>query len=116
MTTTIYKKLVRTHIPLIIRQNGSTPIYETLKSTEDILPLLKKKIIEEATELVKAESRDEQLQELADIYECLNTYLTLSQYSMDEVQAVIKAKKIMRGGLLNTYKQATYLKEVRNED
>ena len=61
-----YNKLVRDYIPDIIRQQGRVPNYRRLSPMEREQALLAK-LVEEVNELRNAETREEVIEELADI-------------------------------------------------
>ena len=67
----IYNKLVRDRIPDIIERNGQKANYHTL-SREEFQHALKVKLVEEANELLNATTLEEELDELADIYEVIH--------------------------------------------
>ena len=62
----IYNKLVRDNIPDIIKASGKRPNYRRLSPAEREQALLAK-LVEEVNELLKAETREEVIEELADI-------------------------------------------------
>lgn len=67
----IYNKLVRDKIPEIIIADGEKPKIRKLSQKEFKIEL-KKKVVEEAKELLKAESKEEILNEIVDIRELLD--------------------------------------------
>jgi predicted house-cleaning noncanonical NTP pyrophosphatase (MazG superfamily) len=90
-----YNKLVRDRIPEIIKNAGKTPMYRTL-SDEDFINALKRKVVEEAEELLAAD--DESLQtELADLAEVFDAILAVYGISSDEIAAIRKARNTERG-------------------
>ena len=66
----VYNKLIRDKIPEIIINDGEEPEIRKLSQKEFKIEL-KKKVLEEAKELLEAESREEILNEIVDIQELL---------------------------------------------
>ena len=71
---TKYNKLVRDNIPKIIESDGKEFKIRILNDEEYELEL-RKKLIEEAKELFEAESIEQKIYELADIYEIIEYVL-----------------------------------------
>jgi predicted house-cleaning noncanonical NTP pyrophosphatase (MazG superfamily) len=90
-------KLIRDRIPEIIGANGDAAGVRRLRDAEYV-PALLSKLVEETDELAHAESRQERLQEAADVYEVLVTIAQIDGYTMDEVQAAADQKRAVRGG------------------
>lgn len=100
-----YQKLVRAHIPQIIKDNGGEPNVARLSAkSPEAKTLFKKKIIEEAEELHDANSRDNILEEAADLYQVILDYLESQGLSSSELEQVRKAKITTRG----KYTRTTY--------
>jgi hypothetical protein len=55
-------------------------------------------MVEESNELVHAESRQDRLEEAADVYEVLRALVQLDGYTMGEVQVTADQKRAVRGG------------------
>jgi len=64
---TIHNKLVRDNIPEIINHSGRKANYHVIDNDADFEKALMAKLIEEANELLFAETEDETVEELADI-------------------------------------------------
>lgn len=77
MSWMYHEKLVRDKIPQIIEQSGKKAVYSQL-SQEDLKYALKKKLCEEATEFYQANTKEEQIEELADLFEVV--FAILSNY------------------------------------
>ena len=93
-----YPKLIRDRIPEIVERNGQKAVVYREEDTAKYLEFLFTKLIEEATELVQADSLDHQREELADVREVLATIqntLGLAESDIAEVQA---SKREGRGG------------------
>lgn len=90
-------KLIRDRIPEIIRSNGAAATVYRLQDPEYV-PALLSKLIEESNELALAESRQDRLQEAADVYEVLMAVAQMDGYTMGEVQAAADQKRADRGG------------------
>lgn len=87
----IYNKLIRDKIPEIIINAGEEPEIRRLKQKEFKIEL-KKKILEEAKELLKAESKEEILNEIVDLQELLDWIAKEFKIS----QFIIRSKKLKK--------------------
>ncbi len=92
-----YQKLVRDNIPDIIRKNGEKPLVRTLGVREFSVEL-RKKLVEEAEEVVQAKTKKELIEELADLQEVLLSLRDVENITPAEVTACAKRKKKLRGG------------------
>ncbi|TXI55839.1 MAG: phosphoribosyl-ATP pyrophosphohydrolase [Mycobacterium sp.] len=90
-------KLVRDGTPELIQQSGRTPRFSVLGES-DFRGALRDKLDEEATELRCADTRDEVLDEAADVLEVLSEIVALHKISLDAVVARAHAKRSQRGG------------------
>jgi len=90
-------KLVRDRIPEIIRENDDECDCQIMNDDE-FRKMLKEKLVEEAVELVKANSKKKMVNELADISEIIETILDSEQITAQEVETKKKEKKEERGG------------------
>jgi len=91
-----YNKLVRDNIPKIIENDGLN--YKTrVLNDEEYEVELRKKLIEEATELLKAKNVDEKIYELADIYEIIEYILMTNNIDKRKVD-IARIKKNMKNG------------------
>lgn len=105
-----YNKLVRDRIPEIIIGNGGKPIVKTLND-EEYKKELEKKLFEECNEVLCTTTKEERIEELADMFEIIKSLSLLEGSSIDEVIEVAKSKEIKRGG----FKEKIYLKKVIEE-
>jgi len=78
-----FEKLVRDKIVDAIIANGNHPNWKTL-SDKEYIDELKKKIIEEASELINSEG-EELLKELVDIQEIIDNLLLALQVSKEKL-------------------------------
>ena len=92
-----YNKLVRDKIPLKIKLNGETPKYRTL-SIEEFKEAIKTKLLEEVNELLKATTKDEMIEELADIMEVIDWVRTAEEITEYDVLKMKHNKYIKNGG------------------
>ncbi len=90
-------KLVRDKIPEILKKKGVKPVIRTADENE-FIEYLKKKILEESDELVKARKENQELEEIVDILEALNAYLKTRNISPDALERLRKFKLRKRGG------------------
>jgi len=93
-----YPKLVRDKIPELVESQGKKASTRVLSEDSDYLKYLLAKLIEEATELVHAETKDNQEEELADVYEVLGIILELLEFTQDDIAKTQKEKQEKRGG------------------
>ena len=100
----VYDKLVRDRIPEVIERNGST--CETIKvNREEHYQRLKEKLMEEVTEFIQ----DENIEELADIYEVIAALSDFVGKGEEELMEVRNKKREERGG----FKEGIVLKSTR---
>lgn len=92
----IYKKLIRDKIPEIIEGAGEIPHIRKL-SREEFKKELKKKILEEAKELIKSESKKDILNEIVDIQELLDWLAKEFKISPSAVKKLQAKKNKKRG-------------------
>lgn len=93
----LFNKLVRDNIPDIIRNNGEEAITRVL-SDEEYKEELLKKLSEETSEVINASSKDELLEELADVLEILKALAELNNKSLEDVIEISREKRLKRGG------------------
>ncbi|PFK32876.1 phosphoribosyl-ATP pyrophosphohydrolase [Bacillus cereus] len=105
-----YNKLIRDHIPEIIKQNGKTPITRILDEKEYIEEI-GKKIGEELTEYLEAETQEHKVEELADLLELINTLAQNEGVTLEDVEKVRKQKAAKRGG----FQERIFLVEVHDD-
>ena len=93
----VFNKLVRDNIPDIIRNNGEEASIRILDDDEYKEELLKK-LSEETSEVKNATSKDELLEELADVLEILKAIAELNNSSLENVMEIASEKRLKRGG------------------
>lgn len=99
-----YDKLIRDKIPQIIEKDGRT--CETVKvNREEHYQRLKEKLMEEVTEFIQ----DENIEELADIYEVIAALSEFVGKGEEELMAVREKKREERGG----FREGIVLKSTR---
>lgn len=91
-----FNKLVRDKIPEIITRNGDVCETRVLSEKEYEIEL-NKKLLEEAGEVINAESNEEIKEELADLYEVMLAKLKLIDGDISEVDEIAKTKRLKRG-------------------
>lgn len=87
-----YNKLVRDKIPQIIKQKGKTGVFHVASKTE-YWKKLKEKLLEEVREF----SKDENQEELADIFEVIDAIANFKKFDMKKVRVTQKKKASERG-------------------
>ena len=106
-----YNKLIRDKIPQIIKDDGWTPKTRIL-NIEGFRRELKKKVLEEAKELIKAEEKDEIIDEIVDIQEIVDTLIKEYGLTKSTIRTRQKKKNKKRGG----FKKRLFLfKNVKKE-
>lgn len=101
MKEIFYNKLVRDRIPEICRKEGEIPKYRIL-SQKNFKKELKKKLLEEARELMRAEE-DKLKNEIADVYEVLFNIAKTSGISWPQVEKARQQKNKKRGSFKKRY-------------
>jgi len=96
MNAKFYNKLIRDNIPSIIEKDNKISIV-TVLDDKQFLTELKKKLIEESKEVVNTETRDELINELADIQEIIDKLKEVYIIDQDEIVAV-QSKKAQKNG------------------
>ncbi len=91
-----YNKLIRDRIPKIIEDDGWTPILKTLNKKEFLIAL-KKKVVEEANELVDAKNKKDIVNEIVDIQEILDAIILQVRSSKSKIKEQQKLKSKKRG-------------------
>lgn len=107
MNLMTYNKLVRDRIPEIIKKDGKVCSTKTLTATEYQVEL-KRKLVEESTELLDANTKEEMLEELADIYEVIEAILFEEKFDIKDIQDKRICKNMRKG----SFEDKVYLKEV----
>jgi len=92
-----HNKLVRDNIPEIIDREGKKYKCKIL-SQSDFIAALKSKIIEEAKEIAAASNREELIQEVADLYEAIDTLLSAKQIEPEQIIKAKQEKQKAKGG------------------
>ncbi|WP_456274765.1 nucleoside triphosphate pyrophosphohydrolase [Bacillus sp. AK031] len=93
----VYNKLVRDKIPEIIESNGKKFTTRVL-SDEEYITELKNKSFEELAEYRDAETREEALEELADLMEVVHAFAKSHDTTLEEVEEIRRKKAGIRGG------------------
>lgn len=95
--TKIYNKLVRDKIPEIIENDGENPITRILE-LEEYKKELKKKLVEEAKELVLVEDNYELSKEIGDVFEVIEALEKSFNLNREEIMKIKEERKQKRGG------------------
>ena len=91
-----YNKLVRDHIPDIIRANGKESEIDVMGESEYREALLIK-LVEEAQEAAQSRAAD-LASELADLYEVMDAILVAWDIQKEEVRSIQANRRELRGG------------------
>ena len=92
-----YNKLIRDRILEIIEADGEKPYFRILNKKEYIKEI-KKKILEEAKELIKAKNKREVVNEIIDVQELVDVLISELGLTKLEIQKQQKIKNKKRGG------------------
>ena len=92
-----YNKLIRDKIPVKIKGKGSN-LETRVLSDQEFEEELIKKVLEEASELAKASSREELVSELGDIMDVLDEVRVLKNISDEELSTVREESNALKGG------------------
>jgi len=92
-----YNKLIRDRILKIIKADEEKPYFRILNKKE-YLKEIKKKIIEEARELIKAKNKKEIINEIVDIQELIDVLISELGLTKLKIQKHQKTKNKRRGG------------------
>lgn len=95
--TKVYDKLVRDKIPEVIEKNGETAITRILDDNEYRRELLWK-LQEEVNEVMNSTSKEQLIEELADVLEVLKSIAKLENKTMADVMEAAQQKKLVKGG------------------
>lgn len=94
-----YPKLVRDKIPEIIKKDdGTNADVRSVKNTDEHLYYLKKKVVEEASELRDTNSREHLIEEITDVFEVIDAMCTIAEIDKNDVISMQKQKCDKRGG------------------
>ena len=106
-----FKKLVRDKIVENVISAGHKPDWRILSDSEFIQEL-KKKIVEEASEVPRTNDPEEIVEELADIQEIIDSLLETLKVSKAEFEKIQKQKTKKRG----SFKKRQYIDTVETSD
>lgn len=106
----IHNKLVRDNMQKIILEAGRKPITKILNQ-EDYITELRKKSNEELQEYLMAETKEEALEELADLLEVMHALAKTHDSSIEEVEKIRVEKAAKRGG----FSDKVFLIEVEDD-
>ena len=106
----VFNKLVRDKIKEKIENNGEIAVTRVLDDNEYKIELLKK-LKEECNEVIESKTKEEVMEELADVYEVLKSICVLEGKTIDDVIKLADKKREKRGSfekrifLEKTYKK-----------
>ena len=92
-----YDKLIRDRIPEIIKEAGWLPAVKILKKSE-FLNAIKKKVFEEAGELIQSKDKKGIVDEIVDIQELLDVLAAEIKLTKSELKKLQADKRKKRGG------------------
>jgi predicted house-cleaning noncanonical NTP pyrophosphatase (MazG superfamily) len=91
-------KLIRDNTPGLMKRPGVT---RAVKSEEEMKLLLRMKVMEEAAEVAAATSREEMIEELADLLDVAQAIMSHNHIDPDLVISASRLKKDKKGGFDN---------------
>jgi predicted house-cleaning noncanonical NTP pyrophosphatase (MazG superfamily) len=92
-----YHKLVRDRIPEIIEKEGLEKAIFRILDKEEFFEPAKKKVLEEAEELVAARSKKDIIDEIVDILELIDTLIAEMGISRLEICTLRRKKNLKKG-------------------
>jgi predicted house-cleaning noncanonical NTP pyrophosphatase (MazG superfamily) len=92
-----FKKLVRDLIPSQLEARGITVIYSTIADFFGRDKFAREKLVEEATEVLNAKTKEELLEELADLDEVKDALLVLHGFSYADLMHARMLKNEAKG-------------------
>ncbi len=92
-----YDKLIRDRIPEIIKEAGWLPTVKILKKSE-FLNAIKKKVFEEAGELIQSKDKKGIVDEIVDIQELFDVLAAEIKLTKSELKKLQADKRKKRGG------------------
>jgi len=98
MRTFLQKKLWRDNAIDIMEKNHGSKINWRTLNDQEFNQQIRIKLLEEAEEVAMAQSRNELITELADLYEVIDSLLAVNNISMKEVTLKQTQKQNERGG------------------
>ncbi len=104
-----HNKLIRDRILEIIEANKEKSYFRILNKKEYIREI-KKKILEEAKELIKAKNKKEIVNEIVDVQELIDVLMSESGLTKLQIQKQQKVKNRKRGG----FKKRLFLIKTKN--
>lgn len=106
----IYNKLVRDRIPEIIKKSDKTFTSRILADDEYLLEI-NKKMHEELAEYEEATTKEDAIEELADLLELIHAAAAVYDTSFEELEKVREEKAKKRGG----FDKRIFLMEVEDD-
>jgi predicted house-cleaning noncanonical NTP pyrophosphatase (MazG superfamily) len=90
-------KLGRDKGPELFEANNSVLKYHILKDNDEFLDAVTQKIVEELEEVFESDSRENLIEELADLEEVLASFKELIEVKQEEIDKVRKEKREKKG-------------------
>lgn len=106
----VHNKLVRDNIPAIIEESGQKANYRILNDVE-FRNALRVKLVEEATEVHNATTRDEMVSELADVLEVIYHLANILDVDANTLYDIADEKMETNGG----FDKRIFLESVEQE-
>lgn len=98
-------KLVRDKIPELIQKEEKVCGFHTIDNENEFLYQLKNKLIEESNEVLLAKNDEELIEELADLFEVIETLLKEKKLDL----SIIRSKKTLKRNKNGSFNKRIYL-------
>lgn len=93
-----FDKLIRDKLLNMMEDGGIIVHTKQLASQAQVVDYYKAKIVEEATELLQANSRETLIEEIVDLAEVLDALLIKAGITQQEVECIRETKRLEKGG------------------
>ena len=90
-------KLIRDHIPEIMRSKGIL-VHDRIMEHDEYIAELKTKLLEEAEEVKQALNIEELTEELADVLEVIQAFIKASGIPSEQIEKIRLEKRNSKGG------------------
>jgi predicted house-cleaning noncanonical NTP pyrophosphatase (MazG superfamily) len=101
MRTFLQKKLWRDKMVDLVTQRDGAKIHWRQLDDQEFDQQIRVKLLEEAEEVATAQSRAKLIDELADLYEVIDSLITVNKISVEEIVAEQARKQNERGSFAN---------------
>ena len=100
MRTFLQKKLWRDKMIDLVEQNHGSKVNWRILDDQEFNQQIRIKLLEETEEIVAAPSRNELIEELADLYEVIDALISANSITKEEISTEQTRKRNERGGFM----------------